>query len=230
VRESLQKRYHLSPQKDAQIASFVGRFAEQKGLSLMSGFVSGTGHSSLEDLLISNPKLQLIFAGPITEGDRDARYIRETLGYLCSRYPGRVAAQFDYVPHSQALEIIFGSTFFFMPSRFEPGGITQLESLACGTLVIGRNVGGIAATIENYEASCRSGNGFLFNDYTPTAFANTAHWAISSAREDHSYRQLVHNAISAQHSWAGRVPLYRSLFKRILFTNPEPTDNLVALQ
>lgn len=216
VQAEIQERFGLHPHGNARIISFVGRLAEQKGLSLLSGIIPNKGHSVLEEILINNPDVQIVVAGPITEGDREARNLSECLTYLIHRYRGRVGAHLDYVPHAQALEIIFGSSFFLMPSRFEPGGITQLEALAAGTLVIGRRVGGIAATIENYCPERGTGNGFLCNDFAPSAFAATVQWALESTRDVDAYRALVRNAVEAQHDWSNRVPLYRAILQRTL--------------
>lgn len=216
TKRKLQAQYHLEQRADARIISFVGRMAEQKGLVLLSGGVEHAHHSALEDILIRHDDVQLIIAGPTTNGDRASDEFRNTVLYLAWKYRGRVAAHFDYIAHSKALEIIFGSTFFLMPSRFEPGGITQLEALATGTLVIGRNVGGISATIDNYNQEAHSGNGFLFNDFTPTAFANTAHWALGAAHDNRTYEMLVANARNARHTWSDRVPAYRAMLQRVM--------------
>ncbi len=215
TRRSLQVRFGLAQRKDARLISFVGRLAEQKGLSLLSGLVAG-GHSVLEDLLIHHDGVQILVAGPTTEGDKNSLDLRHALDYLARKYPGRVATYFDYIPHAKALEIIFGSAFFLMPSRFEPGGITQLEALAVGTLVIGRNIGGISATVENFNKEETRGNGFLFNEYTPTAFANTAHWALRESTDPAVYGILVANARAARHTWADRVPAYLAMLQRAI--------------
>lgn len=216
TKQAIQARYGLVQRDDARIMSFVGRLAEQKGLSLLSGFVAHGNHSMLEDILIRHEDTQILIAGPITDGDKTANDLRHAVEYLQHKYPGRICSHFDYVPHAKALEIIFGSTFFFMPSRFEPGGITQLESMAAGTLVIGRNVGGISATIENYKADSNSGNGFLCNDYSATALANTTHWALESTKRHSVYQQLVINARRAKHTWADRVPAYQAMLQRVI--------------
>lgn len=216
TKRTIQTRYGLAQRDDARIMSFVGRLAEQKGLSLLSGFVAHGNHSMLEDILIRHEDTQILIAGPMTDGDKTATDLRHAVEYLQHKYPGRICSHFDYVPHAKALEIIFGSTFFFMPSRFEPGGITQLESMAAGTLVIGRNVGGISATIENYTAASNSGHGFLCHDYSATALANTAHWALESTKQLSVYEQLVMNARRAKHTWADRVPAYQAMLQRVI--------------
>lgn len=213
---SIQERYGLTVSPHARLISFVGRMAEQKGLHLLSGFVEGRSVSTLEEILVRHPDTQILVAGPHTDGDSSCQNLRGTLDYLSALYPGRIRAVSDYVPHSTALEIIFGSTFFLMPSRFEPGGITQLEALAAGTLVVGRRVGGISSTIENFEPTSRLGNGFLCNDYTPTAFANTCHWALEVTRNSNHYRTMVESALGARHSWSDRIPLYREMLKRVV--------------
>lgn len=223
VKGLLQDRYGLKKDLHARLISCVGRMVEQKGLSLLSGFVNTGNHSALEQILIRHPEVQVLFAGPLTQGDRSATDLAAAVGYLMAKYPGRIAAHFDYVPHSEALRIILGSTFFLMPSRFEPGGITQLEALAAGTLVIGRNVGGISATISHYDSQSNTGNGFLCNDYCPTGFANTVSWAIETARSEKLYRHLVTNAVHAKHSWSDRVPAYQMILQRIIMGAPPTT-------
>lgn len=53
----------------------------------------------------------------------------------------------------------------------EPGGIAQLEAMACGGLVVARATGGLQDTVRPLTVNGRAvcGNGFLFTDPTPTA-------------------------------------------------------------
>lgn len=216
ARARVQSRYGLTVDTEATLVSFVGRLAEQKGLNLLSGTVGPSWHSSLEELLRRHESLQLIVAGPPTVGDSASDSLQATLRDLQRRYPGRVAASLDYVPHQTALEIMLASALFLMPSRFEPGGITQLEALAMGTLVVGRNVGGISATIENYRERTQTGNGFLCDEYSPVAFANTADWALRTIQDEKVYQGLVSRALSAKHSWSDRAPLFLAVLQDII--------------
>jgi starch synthase len=212
----IQSRYGLTIDANATIVSFVGRLAEQKGLHLLSGIAVPAWHSTLEEFLLRHESTQLIVAGPPTAGDHASDSLRTTLHHLQRRYPGRVAVSLEYVPHSVALEIMLASSLFLMPSRFEPGGITQLEALAMGTLVVGRNVGGISATIQNYCANSQTGNGFLCDEYSPTAFSNTVDWALTTIKSEDAYRGLVSRAISAKHAWSDRTPLFLAVLQDII--------------
>lgn len=216
IRLAVQQRYGLHASSSAKLISFVGRLAEQKGLELLSGFISGTSHSALEDLLTQHPDVQILIAGPVTPGDTSASALCSCVDYLTRKYPGRIAAVFDYIAHSTALEILSASTLFLMPSRFEPGGISQLEALAVGTLVIGRGVGGIAATIENFDPVTRRGTGFLCYDYSADAFIKTTHWALSVCDDPTTYTSLVAQARDAHHSWADRAPMFAAVLQRIV--------------
>jgi starch synthase len=212
----LQERYGLTVHTDAKLVSFVGRIAEQKGLHLLSGFVAHAPHSTLEDLLVRHPDVQILVAGPVTAGDPSASALCNALHYLRQKYPGRVSAVYDYISHSAALEIIAASTFFLMPSRFEPGGITQLEALAVGTPIVGRAVGGIAATITNFNPLTKTGTGFLCEEYSPTAFANTAHWALETCATESLYESVLSAALKAEHSWEDRAPIFAAVLQRIV--------------
>ena len=216
LRCEIQERFGLQVNPEMQLLTFVGRLAEQKGLSLLSGFVEHTHHSTLEDILVRHPNTQIIIAGPVTHDDNEASALCNTVRYLVQRYPGRVASALDYVSHSTALELIASSTLFLMPSRFEPGGITQLEALAMGTPVVGRSVGGIKATIINYDSGDGTGTGFLCDDYTPTAFANTLNWALGTCNNPVQYEKIVQQALDAKHSWVDRAPTFAAVVQRLI--------------
>ncbi|MDB4618479.1 hypothetical protein OAG53_02260 [Akkermansiaceae bacterium] len=70
-----------------------------------------------------------------------------------------------------------------MPSRFEPCGLPQMVSPKYGTLRIAHDAGGIHDTVAPMSDDLDSGNGFLFQHYTP----DSLHWAISEPL--HFYRK-----------------------------------------
>jgi starch synthase len=216
IQTAVQQRYGLHTSSSTTLISFVGRLAEQKGLELLSGLAPGTSHSVLEDLLKQRSDIQILIAGPVTPGDTSASALCSCVEYLIRKYPGRIAAVFDYIAHSTALEILGASTIFLMPSRFEPGGISQLEALAVGTLVVGRGVGGIAATITNFDPKTGQGTGFICYDYSAEAFLNTIYWALSVCDDPATYSSLVAQALNARHSWSDRAPTFTAVLQRII--------------
>jgi starch synthase len=215
MKTALQRRFGLATQRDSRLISFVGRLAEQKGLHLLSGWAKDEGVSVLESILLREPQTQIIVAGPQTPNDSSVEELEGLMRWLQHKFANRVVFIRDFISHALALEIIFGSDLFLMPSRFEPGGITQLEALAAGTLVVGRNVGGIGATIENIDVEKESGTGFLCDDYSCGGFRDTLLWALDTLKNEELRVKLIDNARFANHDWSDRVPKYRALFQHI---------------
>ncbi|CAG0908670.1 unnamed protein product, partial [Cyprideis torosa] len=58
-----------------------------------------------------------------------------------------------------------GSDMYLMPSKIEPCGLNQMYSLVYGTVPIVRETGGLADTVDNYDETTGSGNGFVFKKY-----------------------------------------------------------------
>lgn len=211
----VQRRFGLAEDPTAILMSFVSRVAEQKGIQLFTDNVWDEECCALESVLRRHPNVQVFIGGPPVEGDQAANRLRHVCWELGQRYPGRISSRFDFLPHREALEVTLGSDFFLMPSRFEPGGITQLEALAAGTLVIARNVGGIAATLECYDESSNRGNSFLFSDYASYALRDTISYAMWIIGNPEKRSLLSSNAALARHDWNDRAPEYCALFQHI---------------
>lgn len=215
IKEKLQRDLNLEVNPNAKLFSFIGRMAEQKGIELMYNRPAGEGVSVIEAILMHYPESQFIFAGPYTDGDTHARNLKNCIEYLAYKYPNRIRGIYNFVSHDYAIEIHAGSDFFMMPSRYEPGGIVQLEAIACGTLVIGRNVGGISATLRNYGDLSNESNAFMFDTYTSDAFYRAMCYGLDVVRNKELANTLILQAAKARHDWNHRVNNYVSLFQYI---------------
>ncbi|HEX7600239.1 MAG TPA: glycosyltransferase, partial [Polyangiaceae bacterium] len=142
-------------------------------------------------------------------GDADAERYFATLS---ERNPEKLRAwlRFD---DGLAHRIEAGADFFVMPSRFEPCGLNQMYSLRYGTLPIVRATGGLRDTVQNYREDTGDGTGFMFEDLTPDALANTIGWALSTyfhrAQHLDGMRQ---RAMTQDFSWASAAGAYERLY------------------
>ena len=212
----LQRNFGLHQGNDKIIISLIGRLAEQKGIALLMDRAAGDNCSVMELILRKYPEVQFVIAGPRVEGDDLSGRFCAMVHHLSRCFHGRVLGMYDFVPHDFAMEIFTASDFALMPSRFEPGGLTQLEALIAGALVIARNVGGISATLERFDNETSRGNGFLFDEYSGTALRNTICYTIDRTRNLDFRKKLMYEAAHAEHDWLHRAPQYISVFQHIL--------------
>ena len=104
---------------------------------------------------------------------------------------------------------------FLMPSRYEPCGLNQMYSLRYGTVPIVRRTGGLADSVQHFDAATGAGTGIVFNDYNEAAVS----WAINSAldlyQQKGAWRRLVQNGMAQDFSWTRQVQLYVEAYERL---------------
>jgi len=107
-----------------------------------------------------------------------------------------------------------------MPSRYEPCGTGQMIALKYGTVPIVRLTGGLNDTIQNFDVTTGTGNGFKFYNYDSRDLA----YQIQNAKrlfvqDPESWSKLVKNAMACQFSFEtsakAYLELYRSMVSRI---------------
>jgi starch synthase len=213
LKKLVQKENNLIVDDRAVLGVFVGRLTEQKGLGLLSS-VLPNGLSVVENALIQYPDFQLLVAGPPSRFDPSYIEFERFFMDLQKKYPGRCAGRFEFVPHKYAIEFTSAADMFLMPSRYEPGGITQLEALAVGTTVVAHRVGGLSATLSPFKTT--SGNSFLFERFTQEAFWDSLQSANEVLGTEEGRNILIERALKARNGWEHRVPYYLSLFQKVL--------------
>lgn len=215
LKRQCQRTYGLNENPDAVLVSMVGRLTAQKGPQLLTRSVRGRSVSGLELLLKHRPELQLLIAGPLGTEESEIRSFQETFLKLQKRYPGRIAGAFDFLAHKQALAITCASDLFLMPSKYEPGGITQLEALSAGTAVVGHRVGGIGATLTQFDKVRSSGDSFLFSEFSADALHAAIIEALNCVKRPELRQALQTSAVAAKHDWSDRVQTYLALFQSV---------------
>ncbi len=172
-----QLEYGLTVDPDQVLYAMIHRISDQKGFQIVLEASEG---------IFRHLGVQAILGGPIAPNDHRAEELAAGMQALTEYYPGAVAARIGYQEISVPL---LAADAFLMPSQFEPGGISQLEAMNCGCLVVAHATGGLRDTVTPLQlrGSAVSGCGVLFGDYRPDAFLDAmarCTWFLRHATAD----------------------------------------------
>lgn len=132
--------------KKTPIISMVGRLATQKGTDLYITAINNVFKNWNNDPYFSNKQKPIfVIAGGDQENGQQIKLIENLKKGMNADDSSRiiVGEGFACTPGYAA-----GADFFSVPSRFEPCGLTQGESLGVGTPVIASQVGGLVDTLN----------------------------------------------------------------------------------
>ena len=189
---------YLEENPDVPVVAMVTRLVRQKGLDLVT--------CVMEDILKMN--LQFVILG---SGDSEYSDFFE---YYASAYPGKIAA---YIGFDAALasQVYAGADLFLMPSMFEPCGLSQLISMAYGTIPVVRETGGLCDTVTAYNEYTGEGNGFSFANFNAHEMLHTLEYAISQYDNKEAWDGIVSQAMKTKFDWPTQSKRYIALYKEI---------------
>src|SRR5205807_928167 len=198
AKAALQQRFGLDEEPAAPLFGGVTRLTPQKGLDLLLAALPG--------LVESGGRLALLGSG-----DAD---LEQGFAAAAEDYPGRVGVVIGY---DEALShlIMGGADIVTVPSRFEPGGLTQLYALRYGALPLVRRTGGLADTVVDANAvTLAEGNatGFVFDAESPTALLEAARRAMALYADHASWRRVMRQAMAQDFSWDAAARQYKALY------------------
>ncbi len=198
-KRDLQERLNLKTDAQVPVIGMVTRLADQKGLDLVAGAAQG----------LLERDLQLVVLGT------GEYYYHELLSDLARRYPGKVSVvlAFDL---EMAQKIYAGSDLFLMPSRFEPGGLGQLIAMRYGTVPVVRHTGGLADTVQEYNPSTKTGNGFTFGPYETAHLLGTVDRALATYHQPAQWQNLVKVNMERDYSWEVSARQYLNFYREEL--------------
>lgn len=199
---ALQEQLGLARGTEALLFGVISRLSQQKGLDLLL--------ESLPVLLDKGAQLAVLGTGDKGVADEFARASKE--------YPGRVAAVLGFDERLAHL-IQAGADAVFVPSRFEPCGITQLCALRYGAVPIVARVGGLADTvIDANEMALSAGvaTGIQFSPVTREMLKTAILRAQRLWQDRHVWNQLQRNGMKTDVGWTRSARLYAELYARIL--------------
>ncbi|MCL2389857.1 MAG: glycogen synthase GlgA [Endomicrobia bacterium] len=195
----LQKLCGFDVDENAYLFGCVSRLDNQKGFDIITDAV----------YKLSGKNMQFVILG---SGDQ---YIQYALQEAKKRMPKNVAVFFGH-DEPLAHKIYAGCDAYMMPSRFEPCGLSQIISLAYGTIPIVNRTGGLSDTIVYYNHYIKQGNGFMFNITYGEDFVQTILKSEKIFNDKQSWNTLVQNAFKSDFSWDKSVLEYDSMYSNLM--------------
>lgn len=199
MKQALLARFGLPHDLRAPVFGVVSRLTSQKGFELFADSIPV--FLQREDM-----RLCVLGAGE-TPHEQYFQWLRDT-------WPQKVGVYRGF--HDELAHWIeAGSDVFLMPSRFEPCGLNQMYSLKYGTPPVVRRTGGLADSVQNWDAQRRLGTGFTFDEFSSQALAGTLGWVFETWRDQDGWRQLMQNGMAQDFSWERQGPQYEALYRSL---------------
>jgi starch synthase len=201
-RGALRERLGLAPTSKALLFGVVSRLTWQKGIDLVLG--------ALAAMLDGGAQLAVLGSG---DGD-----LEHALADAARRHPGRVAVQIGYdEPLAHLMQA--GSDAIFVPSRFEPCGLTQMYALRYGALPVVTSVGGLADTVvdSNDDTIARNvATGIRFAPATSEALGDAVQRTLALWKDAARWRKVQSRAMSTDVSWRNSAAQYAQLYRELM--------------
>jgi starch synthase len=197
----LQAQLGLAAAGAAPLCGVVSRLTPQKGLDLLLAL--------LPDLVEVGGRLALLGAG-----DAD---LEQGFAAAAAAFPGAVAVRIGY-DDVLAHRIVAGADIMLVPSRYEPGGLTQLYAMRYGTLPVVRRTGGLADTVVDATAMSLadgSATGFAFDDDNPQALQAAIARAANLFTQGALWRRMMRQAMTRDFTWEGAARRYLALYREL---------------
>lgn len=194
-KRSLQHQMDLPIDDKIPMFGMNSRITEQKGFDLL--------FEKFDEIMATGAQLVIVGTG-------HGRFMK-IMSRLMKKYP----EQFAFRPYSEQLGsmVYAGADIFLMPSLFEPAGLGQLVSLRYGTVPVVRRTGGLADTITDYTTHQRSGNGFVFDEYTGEALVEAIRRALSVYRRRERWQALQSKGMRQSYSWEDPAKKYIRVYR-----------------
>lgn len=197
----LQEHAGLELRPEVPLFAQVGRLDPQKGWDLLAEVA--------DRLLGRDVQLVVLGAG-------HAKY-HAMLDDLARRHPGRCAAFLGF-DDAMAHRIEAGADLFLMPSLYEPCGLSQLYSLAHGTVPIVRATGGLADTVVDATPRALAegtATGFRFAEPTAAALWQAIERALALWPDRDAWIRLMRTGMSQDWSWSRSAREYTRLYEEV---------------
>lgn len=195
---AIQKQLGLEVRKDLPLVVMIGRLVHQKGVDHVI--------AALPELL--RKRLQMVVLGT---GDRS--YARSLAGFQTA-FPKQFVS-LDGFEEGLAHRLEAAADMLLMPSRFEPCGLTQLQSLRYGTVPLVSRTGGLLDTVINLAPDCSNAGtatGLYIDVLTPQGIIRTIQRALELFSVPAQWNALMQNGMRQDFSWTRSAHQYEQVY------------------
>ncbi|NNE57029.1 MAG: glycogen synthase GlgA [Hellea sp.] len=197
-KSALQKALKLRPDAKAPLFTVISRLTTQKGLDLLA---------DMTDFIVAEGG-QIALLG---SGDSA---IEDAFNAAAKKHPTEISVTIGY-DEPLAHQLQAGADAIFIPSRFEPCGLTQLCAMRYGTVPIVGRVGGLNDTVIDASPMALANGAATGVQFAPVN-AHMLYSAISRAFDLYSnpaqWNQIVTNCLNQNVGWETSAADYRDLY------------------
>jgi glycosyltransferase involved in cell wall biosynthesis len=216
--DKLKARRILNLPEDEKIILQLGRMVPRKGIDNVIG--------ALGELKNNNNNLRLVIVG----GDSDCP------DPLCCPEIARlqkiaeekgVASMITFAGRKQRQQLKYyyaAADVFVTTPWYEPFGITPLESMACGTPVIGSEVGGIKYTVHEGKT------GFLVPPHNPAALAEKIQQLIYDEQLLSVMQRNCIKHVRKYFTWKGVAAKCDQLYEKVVAVHQQELKRKTSLK
>lgn len=184
---------------DGPLFAAVTRLTWQKGIDLLVPL--------LDEIVERGGRVLLV-----GQGDADQEW---QVRSAAERFKGRVAARIAFDP-PLSRRVYAGSDFFFVPSRFEPCGLTQMYAMRYGSIPIVTDVGGLHDTVAPIDRVRDVGTGFVASFAGVDQLRHAVHEAFDLWKAQSALVGARARGMTKDFSWDGPARDYAALYASLL--------------
>lgn len=198
-KRDLLRRFDLPEDLNRPIIAIISRLVAQKGYDLirkLAGAIMQTGSFFIA-----------LGAG--------AKEYEDFLQRWHDSAPRQVGIYKGYAGEPLAHQIEAGADMFLMPSYYEPCGLNQMYSMRYATVPVVRATGGLDDTVENFDPTRQTGNGFKFYEYNAGALLEKIREALYFYSKPEFWQKIQLNGMAMDNSWDAAAQKYIGLYQEI---------------
>ncbi|MFC5700641.1 glycogen synthase [Cohnella faecalis] len=200
----LQEELGLPIRADVPVILYHSELSCERGADLL--------RYSLADILKSDMQLVVM---PAEEGSRG--FEEETFAAFFSEAASSKEGKLRFLPYERGRikRLFAGADIYLMPSASDSGGLEQLIAMRYGTVPIVRSVGGLADTVEPYDADSGKGTGFVFRYANEKVMLHSVREALRLYRDAEAWQVLAENGMGHEYFAARAAAEYAKLYDEL---------------